>query len=70
MTDGERRILRALVGMCEQYISHNGELDHMAMTAGENAVAVLTDYGLVTSIPRGGKWTEAGEALLNSRFSN
>ena len=58
----------ALAWMCEQYIGSGRAdyLDHECMSAGEEAVAVLADYGLVevTSV-RGGNWTEAGKALLD-----
>ena len=68
MTENEQRLLSALAWMCEQYIGGGraGSLDHQCITAGENAVAVLADYGLVevTSV-REGKWTDAGQALLN-----
>ena len=68
MTENEQRLLRALAWMCEQYIGiyQTDFLDHECMSAGEGAVAVLADYGLVevTSL-REAKWTDAGKALLN-----
>jgi hypothetical protein len=68
MTDQEQRLLAALAWMCEQYLGSgtSRSLDHMCMSAGEEAVAMLVEYGLVeeTSI-RGGKWTKAGEDLLS-----
>ena len=69
-TEAERRLLHALAGMCEQYLSetHNGTrvLDHMFMSAGEGAFDQLFAYGLID----GGEgrivtWTADGEALLN-----
>ena len=54
--------------MCEQYIGIGRVdlLDHQCISAGEDAVAVLADYGLVeiTSV-REAKWTDAGKALLD-----
>lgn len=68
MTEQEQRLLHALACMCEQYLAegHTDTLDHECISAGEDAVAILADYGLVevTSI-RGGMWTDAGKALLN-----
>ena len=68
MTEQDERLLHALAWMCEQYIGgrHTDSLDHECLSAGEDAVAILAEYGLVevTSI-RGGIWTEAGKALLN-----
>ena len=67
MTEAEDKLLFALAWMCEQYLTDSGELDHMAMFAGEEAVECLVDYGLITPSGRGGTWTEAGQNLLNSR---
>lgn len=66
-TDQERRLLRALASMCAQYLGEidNPHLDHMYMSAGEEAVELLAAYGLVTPDGRGGKWTASGEALLD-----
>ena len=68
MTEKEQRVLRALASMCEQYIGIGRVdlLDHQCISAGEDAVAVLADYGLVeiTSV-REAKWTDAGKALLD-----
>ena len=68
MTDMERRLLVALAWMCEQYIGGGGDdsLDHQCMGAGEDAVELLVHYGLVEPSGCGGKWTEAGKALLDS----
>jgi hypothetical protein len=70
MDDRERRILRALAGMCEQYLSDNsGWLDHQCMSAGEEAFDILVEYGLAEPDPgggRGGRWTQSGEAFLNA----
>jgi hypothetical protein len=66
MTEIEKRLLAALAGMCEQYLNDGGTLDHMCMSAGEDAIELLVEFGLVKPRPRGGTWTEAGTALLNS----
>ena len=68
MTEKEQRLLGALAWMCEQYIGSGSAdfLDHECMGAGEEAVAVLADYGLVEIVSmRGGKWTDAGNAILD-----
>ena len=52
--------------MCEQYLNTDNGLDHMGMSAGEHAADLLVKYGLLKPGPRGGTWTEAGLALLNS----
>lgn len=42
-------VLNALVGMCDQYLTmHDGHLDHMFMSAGENALEVLEKLELIT----------------------
>lgn len=59
--------LKALAWMCEQYIGdHAGELDHQFMAAGEHAVKILVQHGLVEPRRRGGVWTEKGRALLEA----
>lgn len=68
MTETEQQLLIALAGMCDQYLSDkDGALDHLFMSAGEDAIALLIQYGLVQPGPRGGTWTEAGKALLYSK---
>lgn len=66
MTEAENRLLVALAWMCEQYLNDGNGLDHMCISAGERAVELLVQYGLVKPEGRGGTWTESGEALLNS----
>jgi hypothetical protein len=64
-TEKERALLVALAWMCEQYLSNGqGHLDHMYMSAGEDAVGLLAQYGLVEPGARGGTWTEAGQSVL------
>ena len=64
MTDEERSVLRALALMCAQYIGEDDWVDHQCMSAGEAAVGILVKYGMIEPSGRGGRWTEAGEALL------
>jgi hypothetical protein len=66
VTREEERLLAALAGMCVQYLEENGVLDHMWMGAGEDAMAVLADYGLIEVAGRGGSWTKAGRAFLEA----
>ena len=67
MTEAEERLLRALAGMCEQYLqTPDGGLDHAWMSAGEDAMALLAEYKLVEPSGRGGGWTAAGLSLLAS----
>jgi hypothetical protein len=75
MTEQEERLLRALADMCVQYLSDHSTqkpgseppLDHMCMSAGERAVELLFQYGLVDSTMRHAQWTEKGIALLDER---
>jgi hypothetical protein len=71
MTAEEKELLEALAWMCQQYLSDQrhlagggNSLDHMCMSAGEDAVELLFKYGLVDSVGRGARWTAAGDALL------
>ncbi len=66
MTANEKRLLLALAWMCEQYIGSGEQagLDHECMGAGEDAVELLVEYGLVFPSGRGGTWTDTGRALL------
>lgn len=68
MTDAEEQLLKALAHMCDQYLSSSSgdELDHQFMSAGERAIALLVQHRLVEPIPRGGKWTTAGQDLLRA----
>jgi len=63
----ERRLLVALAWMCGQCLRHGERLDHMRMSAGEDAVELLVQYGLAKPGPRGGTRTQAGRALLDSK---
>jgi hypothetical protein len=65
--DNEARLIRTLALMCDQYIGGGqGGLDHECVAAGEDAVELLVDYGLMEPSARGGTWTEKGLALLKS----
>jgi hypothetical protein len=67
MTENERKLLFSLAWMCEQYLrTPEGDLDHLCMSAGEDAVELLVAYGLLEPSHRGGHWTKAGKALLDS----
>lgn len=67
MTLAERRVLHSLAWMCEQYLRKlDGDLDHSFMSAGEEAIKLLSSYGFVEIIPGGGRWTAEGQALLDS----
>lgn len=57
-------ILKALALMCEQFLSDDGRIDHICLSAGEEAVEQLIKHGLLEPCPRGGRWTDAGRALL------
>jgi hypothetical protein len=66
MSPKEQRLLRALALMSQQYISRNDALDHECISAGEDAIELLAEYGLVSPEGRGGVWTEEGRRLLAS----
>ena len=60
--------LWALALMAQQYLEcSDGALDHLCMCAGEEALRVLHDKGLVTDFHRGARWTAEGQALLGRR---
>ena len=69
----ERDLVAAVAGMALQYLSVNGEegeyLDSLNMSAGESALKVLQDYGLVDadSHYRSGVWTELGERFIRGQ---
>jgi hypothetical protein len=60
----EERLLTALVWMCVQYLEEDGSLNHMHMSAGEQAMKLLAEYGLIDGPQRGAVWTEHGRAFL------
>ena len=65
MDDKQDPAIYALALMAHQYLeSSDGQLDHLCMSAGEQAVEVLVTHGLVEPHGRGGSWTERGRRLL------
>lgn len=67
MDERERKTLQSLALMCDQYLrTPEGDLDHLCMTAGEDAVRLLIQHGLIIPMGRGGHWSEAGLAILNA----
>lgn len=64
-THAEKRLLHALAWMCEQYLEKGGRLDDLFMSAGEDALDALAEYGRVDLDGPGGVWTEAGQKLLD-----
>jgi hypothetical protein len=63
MTDSEKKLLIALVAMVHQYLhEYDDEVDNIAESAGEFAIQVLADFGLMEIVnTRFGRWTEAGK---------
>jgi hypothetical protein len=63
MTDGEQKLLVALILMVNQYLDeHDDEVDSRSMSAGEHAIEALANYGLMEVVnTRFGRWTEAGK---------
>lgn len=67
MTEMETRLLHSLAWMCEQYLrTPEGDLDHLCMSAGEEAVGLLVEQGMVLPSGRGGHWSKKGLAILQS----
>jgi len=60
----EERLLTALVCMCAQYLEEDGSLNHMHMSAGEQAMKLLAEYGLIDGPQPGAVWTERGQEFL------
>lgn len=69
MNEREEKILEALAGMVLQYLdSVDGRMDNMCIGAGEDAIDVLSEYGLVEKENnRFSSWTEAGLRLLDKK---
>ncbi|RFB79047.1 hypothetical protein [Methylovirgula sp. 4M-Z18] len=73
MEDREKRALGALASMVRQYVyqHHDGVIDSGAMSAAEHAIGALSEYGYMDETCEGrimGRWTEAGEALLEWNY--
>ena len=68
----ERHLLYALALMCEQYMGEELDgrtvLDHLCMSAGEEAYKVLQAYGLIDVAGRRATWTKLGTDLLEERL--
>lgn len=73
MTDREKKLLVALVKMVDQYLDrYEDEADSRSMSAGEHAIEVLADFGLMEVVnTRFGRWTEAGKKFIvgNNRIT-
>jgi hypothetical protein len=75
MSEREKKLLMALVCMAKQYLNNTTNegvevLDSYAMGAGEEAILLLAEYGLVELMKGGrigGYWTEAGNKLWEDR---
>jgi len=63
MTDGEEKLLVALVMMINQHLTARGdEVDTLAESTGEHAIEALADFVLMELVnTRFGRWTEAGK---------
>ena len=75
MDDREKRVLAALAGMAYQYLYRQKDSIQAssAVDAGERAILILAEYGLVEADERGritGRWTEAGRELLRTSASS
>lgn len=67
MDENPDSAIYALALMAHQYLeTQDGTLDHLCMSAGEHAVDVLVEHGLVYPQGRGGSWTELGRSLLEA----
>jgi hypothetical protein len=66
MTDGEKKLLIALVQMVKQYLDEHGdEVDSLSMSAGEHAIEALAAFGLMERVnPRVGRWTRSGSDFI------
>jgi hypothetical protein len=64
MVDDDQALLRALALMCAKYIGEDDWVDHECIGAGEEAVRLLVQHRMIEPSGRGGRWTEAGEALM------
>ncbi|MBA3050691.1 MAG: hypothetical protein KKE42_16135 [Alphaproteobacteria bacterium] len=61
MSERDKAVLAALVRMVDQYLTVGEELDTLSMSAGQNALRILADAGLVDyDGGRCGTWTQAG----------
>ncbi|NBB49482.1 hypothetical protein GVN24_14455 [Rhizobium sp. CRIBSB] len=68
MEDRENPAIGALALMVMQYLEEHpdGLVDSLAMSAGEHAIAALSELGFMETVVSGrvfGRWTDAGRAL-------
>src|SRR3954453_12267811 len=63
MNEREQKLLIALVLMVSQYLTeYDDEVDSPSQSAGEHALEVLADFGLMETLnARFGRWTEEGQ---------
>ena len=66
MTEREEILLAALASMASQYLEEDGTLDHMFISAGEQAMQLLFEHGLIDTAGRCASWTAQGRAFLAS----
>ena len=66
MTEQEKRLVLVVAKMVAQHLpAYEDEVDTLAESAGEHAIAALADYGMMTLVnSRFGRWTAAGKKLL------
>ncbi len=65
MTLSERKMLHSLAWMVSQYLENNeGCIDHLCMSAGEQAVDILFNFGIVSGTSRNEEWTAKGKEFL------
>jgi hypothetical protein len=72
MDEREKRVVVALAKMADQYLCRGDLLDSEAMDAGETALLILGEYGLVEVDDGGritGRWTATGSKLLMDAWS-
>jgi hypothetical protein len=67
MSEQEEKLLYAVALMAQQYLETAGGLDHIFMSAGEHALAVLAEYELVSYDGVSAQWTAKGRAFLARR---
>ncbi|MGF6434151.1 MULTISPECIES: hypothetical protein [Bradyrhizobium] len=62
MTDSEQKLLIALVKMVSRHLTRYGDqVDSMSESAGERALEVLADFGLMETVnARFDRWTDEG----------
>jgi hypothetical protein len=66
MTETEKRLLLALAWMCEQYMGSGKQtgIDHECMGAGEDAIELLVEHGLIAPSGRGARGLKPARPYL------